>query len=307
MSSAREMVLQHNYAQADRYLLAARSRVRESANRQDLDRLAVTDSFLGSLRHDQGSYEDAEMFYTQSIGAWEKANGDNHPGLVRLLNDLASLYLDSRQFSKAERTCARSLQIQTNTAGVVPPLDIAKSLSLLGGVNGGLGKYQEAESAYLKAEEIFLKEVGAKSPEMATVWNNLGVLYAHWKLPAKAAVYLQRSTASVGDNCSPGNALMLTNLAAISTGVPADAETAFLRASECASRAFGPEHPQTAEVLSRYALFLRQNKRKAEAARIEAQVHGIREKVARGDRARFTVDAKDLHAASRNAHQKRSE
>jgi tetratricopeptide (TPR) repeat protein len=219
------------------------------------------------------------------------------------LNDLSSLYLESKDYAKAESTCERAARIQQSAPEAVAAGDEAKTLLHLGAAYRGLRKYTNSEAAYLKAEEIVRRQFGADSPEAMNVWNNLAVLYDDWKMPDKAMAQVRRALAPGGVSCSRSGALLLTNLAGISSenGLAAEAEQAFLAAADCARRTLGAEHPKTAEVLTRYGVFLRKTNRRREAAEIESEAKAVRSAAARADHSRYVVDGKDLQATRRRA------
>jgi tetratricopeptide (TPR) repeat protein len=270
---------------------------------QEGARLAVSYHQQASEHHDRGSYGQAEKLYLRSVGAWEQAYGAEHPGLVRFLNDLASLYLESKDYASAESTCERAARIQRIAPEAVPADDEAKTLLHLGAAHRGLRKYEKSEAAYLRADEIVRRQFGADGPEAMNVWNNLAVLYDDWKMPDKAMAQVRRALALGGASCSRSGALMLTNLAGISSenGLATEAEQVFRAAADCARRTLGAEHPMTADILVRYGAFLRRANRKREAAEIESEAKSVRTAVARADHSRHVVDVKDLQATRRSA------
>jgi tetratricopeptide (TPR) repeat protein len=256
---------------------------------------------IAARLHAAGNYRDAETQYARSIEAWEKAYGTEHPGLVRLLNSLASLYLDSRQFAKSETVTRRSLELQRASPGVMPATDEATTFIHLGSVHRALRKLDESESAYLEAEAILQREVPPDRSVIANVWNNLAALYADWGRVERAAFYLERSVTQLGEDCSQEAAKTLINLAWISNraGRLGVATNAFSRAADCAREAFGGTHRQTADTLTVYAQFLRARNRKREAARLEREARQIRARVAAVDSSRYVVDARELQAKRR--------
>jgi hypothetical protein len=122
-------------------------------------------------------------------------------------------------------------------------------------------------------------------------------------MPDKAMAQVRRALAPGSANCSRSGALLLTNLAGISSesGLATEADQAFRAAADCARRTLGAEHPTTAEVLLRYGAFLRKANRKREAAKIESEAKAVRSAAARADHSRYVVDVKDLHATRRSA------
>ncbi len=258
---------------------------------------ANDDQDLAARLHKQGNYRDAEMLYARSAERWETAYGQGHPGMIRLLNTLAALHLDARQFDKAEAVTLRALEIQRAAPGVMPAEDEATTLIHLGSVRRAFRQFDESEAAYLRAAAMLQPRTGA----MANVWNTLGAVYAERGMAERAAFYLEQSAAALGEGCSQEAATTLTNLASIldHAGRAEAAGKAFQRAADCARQAFGPEHRQTANTLAGYAGFLRKTNHKREAARLEEEVRDIGARAARSDPARLVVDARELQASNR--------
>jgi tetratricopeptide (TPR) repeat protein len=268
---------------------------------KDLGTMAAQYYDSGARLHAAGNYRDAETQYARSIETWQKAYGTEHPGLIRLLNALAALCLESRQFDKAETAVQRALDIQRAAPGVMPPTDEAKTFIHLGSVYRVRHRFEESEAAYLNAEATLQREVAPDHDVLANAWNNLGALYAEWGRAERAASYLDRSVTQFGERCSQEAVTTLTNLAWISDkiGRPEAAASAFARSVNCAREAFGPTHRHTADTLVEYAKFLRARKQRREARRLEAEAREIRALVGAGDASRYVVDARTLQAKRR--------
>src|SRR6185369_17741885 len=106
----------------------------------------------------------------------------------------------------------------------------------LGSARRALRRFDESESAFLRAEQVLRREARPDSATLANVWNSLGALYADWGMENQAALYLQQSLEAQGGACSPIVAMTTTNLAAIAgrSGRPEEAEKAYGRAIDCA-------------------------------------------------------------------------
>jgi tetratricopeptide (TPR) repeat protein len=282
-------------------LLSAAAHGQDGPAEPDPARAALAFHQMGSTCEKAGQMDDAEMYYARSIAAWEKAYGPAHPGLARLLNILASTQLADKRYGKAERTSERSLGVLAGAPGVMPAADHARALIHLGAARVGLGKYEEAESAYREAESMLRKEAAPADRMFADLWNNVGALHARRKAPAKAAFYLEEALRVQGDACTGESVLTAANLSAVEASQRRfqSAEMTMRRAAACAGEAFGPEHPKTAEVLSGYGAILRRLNRKGDAERVEAQAAAIRASARERDRSTLIVDARELQGASR--------
>src|SRR5262249_46845272 len=70
-------------------------------------RLAETLVGLGSVCSALARYREAEAYYQRAISIREKALGGRHVDAVRVVNQLAELYVLERQFGKAELLWAK--------------------------------------------------------------------------------------------------------------------------------------------------------------------------------------------------------
>jgi hypothetical protein len=96
----------------------------------------------------------------------------------------------------------------------------------------------------------------------------------------------------------------LTNLAVATASSNDSTESAelFRRAIAIAESDLGPDHPLLAEVLTRYAHFLRSTKRSAEAHHLEQRAKQIQTRSSRENSLGYTIDVNALVANSPRQH-----
>lgn len=125
---------------------------------------------------DRGIYADAESAYLRAIAA--------NPSFTPALNGLASLYFETRQWSRAEKYTKQCLAISQT----------AQQLGNLAAVYQNERRYDEAEVMYRKAVELFEREGRENTAEMAFVLHNLASLRVSGD-PEQAAGYAERALA----------------------------------------------------------------------------------------------------------------
>jgi CHAT domain-containing protein len=113
-----------------------------------------------------------------------RALGENHPDYATSLNNLALLYEDIGDYTRAEPLLKQAMEIRRKTLGENHP-DYATGLNNLAGVYLAMGNYARAEPLHKQTMEIFRKALGESHPSYATSLNNLAVLYAAWDKPVQ--------------------------------------------------------------------------------------------------------------------------
>src|SRR5262249_52791287 len=110
---------------AEQILVEALAQVPPSSH----GRLAYLYNNLGSIRHDQTRYAEAESYYRRSISEWEKAGDSNLTALslARTINNLAALRWETGRPGEAEVLLLKSEAIRARTQG---SRDLATTLNL---------------------------------------------------------------------------------------------------------------------------------------------------------------------------------
>ena len=176
-------------------------------------------------------------------------------------------------------------------ATVLDPEDAA-SYNNLGNVLYNQAKYAEAESLYTRAAEslytralaiIDEKALGKDHPVVATVCNNLALLYyAQWEYPQAEALF-KRALAIWEDSLGPDHpdvAKSLNNLAWVyeAQGKYAEAEPLYKRALAIVANALGPDDPSLVGILNSQALLYERLGRSADAGPLYQRALEIEEK-----------------------------
>jgi tetratricopeptide (TPR) repeat protein len=190
---------------------------------------------LGAIYAEEGKYLDAEREYERSIADSNQDGTEKSPATALTMGNLASLYYEAAQFTKAAALLEQSIAIlktsaltgqplasQLNNLGVVYLAQHKKALaeataedalaawkaaegtnsagaafsySLLGAVYNDEHKTPEAESALLQALSTWQKIFGPEDVRTAKSIANLGAFYLNNGQMAEAAPLFERAKA----------------------------------------------------------------------------------------------------------------
>ncbi len=199
--------------------------------------------------------------------------------------------------------CARLLpHIQAFRLTIVTPLESLESASAFSKAAIYLhdqGRYAEAESLYLRSQEIYEKALGREHPSLATLLNNRASLYLDQGRYEEAEPLHQRSLeiyekALGGEH--PELAAALNNLANLyrAQGRYEEAEPLFQRSLAIKEKALGGEHPSLAVTLNNLASLYRAQGRYEEAEPLFQRSLAITEKALGGEHPELAISLNNL-------------
>jgi tetratricopeptide (TPR) repeat protein len=242
---------------------------------QQQDALANTLNNLALLYYSQGSYNDAEPLYLQSLDIRKHQLGDDHPFVATSLNNLAGLYESQGRYNDAEPLYLQSLDIRKRQLGDDHP-DVASSLNNLALLYRSQGRYNDAEPLCLQSLEIWKRQLGDDHPNVATSLNNLAALYISQGRYNDAEPLCLQSLEiwkrQLGDD-HPNVATSLNDLALLyrSQGRYNDAKSLCLQSLEIWKRQLGDDHPNVATNLNNLALLYESQGKYLEAENLAKQ------------------------------------
>jgi tetratricopeptide (TPR) repeat protein len=105
---------------------------------------ALVHSMGAALLQAEGRPKEAEIEYTAALAAWDKAGRGNTADAAAVLNSLASLYVEGRQFNDARVMLDRALAIFT-TADDAVVMDRIKLLAIRAALHARIREWHEAE------------------------------------------------------------------------------------------------------------------------------------------------------------------
>ena len=192
------------------------------------------------------------------ITKYEKSGDFQSKEYSTLINNLAGLYLDQNNYSKAEPLYLQSIAIDKKILGENHP-DYSTSLNNLALLYVEKGEYQKAEPLYLQSLAIDKKILGENHPDYITSLNNLALLYVEKGEYQKAEpLYLQSLTIrkNVLGESHPDYSTSLNNLALlyVEKGENQKAEPLYLQSIAIDKKILGENHPDYATSLNNLAL-----------------------------------------------------
>jgi CHAT domain-containing protein len=188
--------------------------------------------------------------------------GERHPAYASILNNMAFVYSETGEYSKALPLFVESGDIIKAALGEDHP-DYAQSLHSQAGVYHDMGDHAKELPLLLRARDILKAEFGERHIEYAQSLNNLAALYIATGDYAKALPLLLQARdivkATVGER-DPLYGRCLTTLATLYSdmGDHQRALVILLESRDNTKAAVGDRHPQYARILSNLAVEYRE-------------------------------------------------
>jgi tetratricopeptide (TPR) repeat protein len=235
----------------------------------------------------EGNLEEALIACREALSLLEKSEGPESPDVANLLNDLAEIENDRRDFQSALALGERARSIEDALGDRFVGPDAARirgrTLGLLGMIRCDQGDYASADGDLQIALAVAVAEFGEASEEAAERRNNLAVLYKHWgrfdrglelyteALPCIVAAHGEESLAT---------ATIYHNIGGIlhSQGNFAAAEAPAEKAWKISRHLLGEDDPRAMLDGAAYAVILDGLKRYKESETIYRQALGIFER-----------------------------
>jgi tetratricopeptide (TPR) repeat protein len=258
---------------------------------------------LNNFGHDYqhlGRFREAEAWYSRSVAVLEPLLGHNDPIVIRVAGNLASVWIVTGQRTRAERLIRR----------FVDPYANAQDSPSHGVLLAFLATTMIQEHQYADAERSLRRAVGALEPapdygeSLALALVELARLCELTVRHQQAMEYSKRAMDILGRVVRPTPETVVATMSTRALlcgrdGALSTAEDLFTTAIFAAENELGSQHPVLIRVLSEYAEFLRQLKRKTEARKLEKRAATIIALYRKEDLGRYKVDVKALLHTSR--------
>ncbi len=261
---------------------------------------AVLLDALGSVEQDLGEYLAAERSYLHALSA--STQGD--PERVGVLQNLATLYLDTGQYSKGERI-REQLENLTWRPGEIEnhPAQAATFLNVMASLEHARKRDDQAERYYSRSLMFFRQAHGAVSVDAALVETNLAFLHLEARQYESAAGLFRQAIREIEIASGPENQALirpLVNLAGCESmaGHANEAEAVARRAVDLSVKVFGEAHPVTATAMLVQATALRRLRRKGLARDLEKRARACLRNNSTTNLAGYTVSLRDLAGAT---------
>jgi tetratricopeptide (TPR) repeat protein len=253
---------------------------------------------MGAFDDGIGHFSEAESHFRDSLRIWCERLGPEHPSLVRVINRLAAVYLETGQPGKAERLGLTQWRERVEAANPSSD-DLLPLLQNLATLDSIRGRFTEALNRFQQALNLVERRRGYGSAEHAATLNDLGLACLRAKQSDSAIQHLSLSVALWEKLRGPealnvGLAAYNLGLAYESAGCQGKAEFQMRRALAISEKSSGPASLRTATILQSYAQLLRKLHRKAEAKKISARADRIFQEQAGQAPAANVVDVTDL-------------
>jgi len=140
--------------------------------------LAASFDKLGQLLEQKGDYTASEAQLLKALAILEKGKPPDHHAIYRSARRLASLCDSLGQSEEAVNFYQKAIAAGTQVDDV-PYSDIGTMLNNIALILRKSGRQKAAEPCYLRALEIYEKQLGPDHPDLASVLNNLAVFYTN--------------------------------------------------------------------------------------------------------------------------------
>ena len=133
---------------------------------------------LGSMKDDQGEYQEAIVFYEKCLEIYKRTLAPNDPDLANSYNNIGAVYANMGEDPKALSYFEKALAIRQQSLPSNHP-SLAMSYNNIGNVYDNMGEYPKALSSHEKALAIQQQSLPSNHPELAMSYNNIGLVYAN--------------------------------------------------------------------------------------------------------------------------------
>ncbi len=289
------------YRAAEKILLDL---LRETDRSREGDLLrAVVLNNLGSVYHYLDQDSKAESCYRRSIELHERILGAGDQSTIRAYLNLALLYIETGQASRAEGLGLKTLMGRQDA---IPGNegDRAMLLAVIGAVRKSQGNFAEAERYCFETVAIW-DRVEPNGAENMKALNNPGAVYAESGRNVEALASYKRALVIGERSMGPEHPGMITLLA--NTGAahyfalgPEEAEPYYRRALNIGEKTLGPHHSLVGKTMLYYASVLEQINRKAQAKVFRQRAKAILSATESTAPGRHTVEFNSLVEGSLN-------
>jgi tetratricopeptide (TPR) repeat protein len=259
---------------------------------------AAVDAYSGA------HIEEAEGLFRRALLMLGRVEGEDHPDVARVLNNLAAIYEDRCEYEAAERLYERSVRIMERPVGDGESGIIRlrlQSWQNLGRIHQAQGLYDQAEQRFKQALALSEQAFGNQGAEMARALNQLGVLYKYTGRFTEAGGLYQRALAILehaGERDHLAMAEIYHNLGGLEHASRnfARGEPYARMAMKIRRRALGADHPLVAADMALLAALFDGQKKFREAEALYRRALAIFERVYGEEHYEIAVNLNNLAA-----------
>lgn len=256
---------------------------------------------LGSVEQDLGGYLEAERSYLRALSASRATKGDREQ--VTILQNLATLYLDTDQYSKGERIREQLEELLQPRALNDNPAEAATLLNVIASLEHARNRDDEAERYYSECLRFLQQAQAPVDADAALVRANLAFLRLEARRYESAADLFHQAIREIEIASGPGSPALvrpLVNLARCEnmSGHANEAEPVARRAVELSVSILGEGHPVTATAMLEQATALRRLRRKRPARDLEKRAKACLRNSSTTNLSGYIVSLRDLAGAA---------
>ena len=138
---------------------------------------ATSISLIAAISYDKGDYEKALELYSTALRLFKKS-GDKE-GIARIYTSLGNVYISKTEYAKALQTYLNSQKLLDELLAKKPNNKVliqskANNYNNIGNVNFYTKNYNESQSNYLQAKELY--EIINDKQNAASLLNNIGII-----------------------------------------------------------------------------------------------------------------------------------
>ena len=294
MDAGMELEKSGQYARAKTEVEAA-LRTARSAGQEDGVFLSQIE--LGTVAASMGEYIEAEQWDNDAVRLGGERYGKESPRLAAAFTNLAALYRDQGDSSRAEEYSRHALR-QVPGQGPADRASRAQALGVLGGILIRRGELEEAELDLRQSIEI-AEKLPAGAEILGGDWNNLAGLYAGSGRYSEALELYRKAyglCVKVNGRNDPNLFFVLAGTAAVQARLGQFKEAVIsIQSAIQLMDAGGPGATLLVhDALVAEAEWLHKLKREREAKRVRAQAEQAAQAAAHHSYAQYTVDARQV-------------
>ncbi|KAK3347271.1 putative kinesin [Lasiosphaeria hispida] len=231
----------------------------------------------------QGQWKEAERFLIQATGMQKELLGEEHPGTLASMADLASTYWNQGRWKEAEELLVEVMEARKRVLGEEHP-DTLTSMANLAVTYRDQGRWKEAEELEVRVMEARKRVLGEEHPSILTSMANLASTYrdqGRWKEAEELEVRVMEARKRVLVEEHPDTLTSMANLASTyaDQGRWKEAEELLVEVMEARKRVLGEEHPSILTSMANLASTYADQGRWKEAEELEVRVMEARKRV----------------------------
>jgi tetratricopeptide (TPR) repeat protein len=196
-----------------------------------------------------GRWKEDEKLMDLVMEIWKKVLSEDHPDMLRCMNNLASMYTRQGRWKEAEELRMRVMEMTKKVFGE-DHLHTLTSMSNLVGTYYNQGRWKEAEELAVRVIEVEKRVLGEDHPQTLVSMNHLATAYhgqRRWKEAEELLMRVMEMLKQILGEDHPDTLQSMSNLASTfcCQGRWKEAEELEVRVVQLTKMVLGDDHPDT--------------------------------------------------------------